>query len=91
MFCSEAASHRGTLEEATTLTPRQQPGNQKEDPSKRGSDEETAEAGGELWSEAAQLQEARDRASWHEKMSRRNIEHSEPLQVSLDHTLHDCP
>ena len=36
---------------------------------------------GELWSEAMQLKEARERATWHEKMSRSNIEQSEALQA----------
>ncbi len=36
---------------------------------------------GELWSEAMQVKEAQERASWHEKMSRSNIEQSEALQV----------
>lgn len=38
---------------------------------------------GELWSEAVQLQEARERAIWHEKMSRQSIEQSESLQVMI--------
>ena len=36
-----------------------------------------------LWSEAAELAEARERAQWHEFMSRRNLEPSEKLQVKL--------
>lgn len=36
-----------------------------------------------LWSEAAELAEARERSQWHELMSRRNIEQSEKLQVRL--------
>jgi hypothetical protein len=36
---------------------------------------------GELWSEAMQLKESQERAAWHEKMSRSNIEQSEALQV----------
>ena len=35
-----------------------------------------------LWSEAAELAEARERAQWHELMSRRNSEPNEKLQVS---------
>jgi len=38
-------------------------------------------AQGELWSEAMQLKESQERAAWHEKMSRSNIEQSEVLQV----------
>lgn len=34
-----------------------------------------------LWSEAAELAEARERSQWHELMSRRNTEPSEKLQV----------
>ena len=34
-----------------------------------------------LWSEAAELAEARERSQWHELMSRRNIEQNEKLQV----------
>ena len=37
----------------------------------------------ELWSEAVQIQEAKERAIWHEKMSRHNLEQSEVLQVKL--------
>ena len=36
-----------------------------------------------LWSEAAELAEARERSQWHELMSRRNIEQNEKLQVRL--------
>ena len=36
-----------------------------------------------LWSEAAELAEARERSQWHELMSRRNLEPSEKLQVKL--------
>ena len=36
-----------------------------------------------LWSEAAELAEARERSQWHELMSRRNIEQNEKLQVKL--------
>jgi len=36
-----------------------------------------------LWSEAAELAEARERSQWHELMSRRNIEQNEKLQVGL--------
>ena len=36
-----------------------------------------------LWSEAAELAEARERSQWHELMSRRNQEPSEKLQVKL--------
>ncbi|KAK9829709.1 hypothetical protein WJX72_007460 [[Myrmecia] bisecta] len=35
---------------------------------------------GRLWTEAGEIAEARERAQWHEQMSRRNIEHSEKLQ-----------
>lgn len=35
----------------------------------------------ELWSEAAELAEARERSQWHELMSRRNMEPNEKLQV----------
>lgn len=34
-----------------------------------------------LWSPAKELAEARERMTWHEAMSRRNIESSEILQV----------
>lgn len=40
-----------------------------------------------LWSEAAELAEARERSQWHELMSRRNMEPSEKLQVRLLVTL----
>ncbi|MCJ1368784.1 hypothetical protein MMC16_007932 [Acarospora aff. strigata] len=36
-----------------------------------------------LWSEAAELAEARERSQWHELMSRRNLEPGEKLQVKL--------
>ncbi|KAA6419923.1 MAG: hypothetical protein FRX49_10113 [Trebouxia sp. A1-2] len=36
-----------------------------------------------LWSEAAELAEARERSQWHELMSRRNTEQNEKLQVRL--------
>lgn len=36
-----------------------------------------------LWSEAAELAEARERSQWHELMSRRNMEQNEKLQVPL--------
>ena len=39
-----------------------------------------------LWSEAAELAEARERAQWHELMSRRNMEPNEKLQVDLCET-----
>ena len=40
-----------------------------------------------LWSEAAELAEARERAQWHELMSRRNLDPTEKLQVKLLHHL----
>ena len=36
-----------------------------------------------LWSEAAELAEARERSQWHELMSRRNMDQNETLQVTL--------
>ena len=36
---------------------------------------------GELWGEAMQMVEARERAAWHELMSRRAPEQTEALQV----------
>lgn len=46
-------------------------------------DDELGAGQSELWSEGMQLQEARERATWHEKMSRRNVEQSDMLQAIL--------
>ena len=43
---------------------------------------------GELWGEAMQVVEARERAAWHELMSRRAPEQTEALQV-IPSTLRD--
>ena len=50
-------------------------------PHAQGAEMATVAMQGELWSEAMQLKESQERAAWHEKMSRSNIEQSEVLQV----------
>ena len=57
------------------------PASQEPPSSDRDAEVAAAAVQGELWSEAMQLKEARERAAWHEKMSRSNIEQSEALQV----------
>lgn len=78
--CCSTASRADAQGDTSCQSEVRQPGNEE-------MENVQAENQSELWSEAVQIQEAKERAIWHEKMSRHSLEQSEALQVKLPHLL----